>query len=60
MSYDDGESLANELGIAFIETSAKTGHNVENAFSEVAVRVLTNIKEGKINPNNEVLLYILL
>ena len=29
VSYDDGESLANELGISFIEASAKTGHNVD-------------------------------
>lgn len=29
VSYDDGEALANELGMAFIETSAKTSHNVD-------------------------------
>jgi GTPase SAR1 family protein len=47
------------LGIEFIETSAKTGHNVENAFLEVAIKVIQSIKDGKINPNNEVFLYFL-
>lgn len=32
VSYDDGESLANQLNIPFIEASARTGHNVHNAF----------------------------
>ena len=29
VSYDDGECLANEIGIPFIEASAKTGLNVD-------------------------------
>lgn len=33
MSRERGEALANELGIGFIETSAKAGVNVEEAFA---------------------------
>lgn len=33
MSRERGEALANELGISFIETSAKAGVNVEEAFA---------------------------
>ncbi|XP_054718637.1 ras-related protein Rab-37-like isoform X2 [Uloborus diversus] len=34
--YEDGERLAKEYGVAFMETSAKTGTNVELAFMAVA------------------------
>ncbi|XP_035232102.1 ras-related protein Rab-37-like [Stegodyphus dumicola] len=34
--YEDGERLAKEYGVAFMETSAKTGINVELAFMAVA------------------------
>lgn len=33
---DDGERLAREYRVNFMETSAKTGLNVESAFIEVA------------------------
>lgn len=33
---EDGERLAREYGVAFMETSAKTGCNVELAFMAVA------------------------
>ncbi|XP_042907676.1 ras-related protein Rab-37 [Parasteatoda tepidariorum] len=34
--YEDGERLAKEYGVTFMETSAKTGTNVELAFMAVA------------------------
>lgn len=34
--FEDGERLAREYGVAFMETSAKTGSNVELAFMAVA------------------------
>ncbi|GIX81614.1 ras-related protein Rab-37, partial [Caerostris darwini] len=36
VQYEDGERLAKEYGVAFMETSAKTGINVELAFMAVA------------------------
>ena len=38
VTYAEGKSLADKLGIPFIETSAKTNHNVTEAFHEL-VRV---------------------
>ncbi|GFS56433.1 ras-related protein Rab-37 [Nephila pilipes] len=34
--YEDGERLSKEYGVTFMETSAKTGTNVELAFMAVA------------------------
>ncbi|CAL1297706.1 unnamed protein product [Larinioides sclopetarius] len=36
VQYEDGERLAKEYGVTFMETSAKTGINVELAFMAVA------------------------
>mmetsp|Transcript_122882 Transcript_122882/g.342434 ORF Transcript_122882/g.342434 Transcript_122882/m.342434 type:complete len:218 (+) Transcript_122882:94-747(+) len=43
-----GQALAEELGIPFLETSAKSGHNVEKAFASLAdaVRRRLQSKEG--------------
>jgi hypothetical protein len=32
ISYDEGVQLANDLGIKFFETSAKTGQKIEDLF----------------------------
>ncbi|XP_061636652.1 RAB6B, member RAS oncogene family a isoform X3 [Phyllopteryx taeniolatus] len=36
ISIEEGEQRAKELGVMFIETSAKTGHNVKQLFRRVA------------------------
>merc|ERR1719505_489216 len=36
VSMEQGEKRAKELGVLFIETSAKTGHNVKQLFRRVA------------------------
>merc|ERR1711881_762451 len=36
VSYDEARELADSLGIAFMETSAKNAHNVEQAFQAMA------------------------
>lgn len=41
VSYQEGESLANELGIPFLEVSAKNNVNIDKAFTDLA----TSIKE---------------
>ena len=38
ISFAEGKALADKFGIPFMETSAKTGHNVTEAFHEL-VRV---------------------
>ena len=43
VSYEEGKELADQLGVKFLETSAKTAQNVESAFltmsSEIKSRV---------------------
>ncbi|MFX0086169.1 MAG: Rab family GTPase [Candidatus Hodarchaeota archaeon] len=40
VSPDEGKELAENLGLYFIETSAKTGKGVETAFAELGKRIL--------------------
>jgi len=44
VSRKEGEALARDLGIGFIETSALTMHNVEEIFSQI-VRMIRMNKE---------------
>ncbi|ANB11724.1 Rab family GTPase YPT6 [Sugiyamaella lignohabitans] len=39
VSVEDGEAKAKEMGVIFIETSAKAGHNVKNLFKKVAMEL---------------------
>ena len=36
VSFEEGESKARDLDCIFMETSAKTGHNVKNLFTKIA------------------------
>lgn len=47
MSYEEGENLAKENGLMFLEVSAKTAHNVEDAFTLSAKQILENIENNK-------------
>ena len=39
VSFEEGQNLANELGIGFKEVSAKAGINIEEAFTELASKI---------------------
>ena len=39
VSTADGLQRANELGVGYVETSAKTGYNVEHAFHTLVYRI---------------------
>lgn len=54
VSREEGERFARENGLVFLETSAKTAHNVEEAFNDTAQAILTKIDQGVINVSNEV------
>ena len=43
----EGEQFAQEHGLVFMETSAKTAQNVEAAFIKTAEIIYENIKKGR-------------
>lgn len=55
MSYDEGEELARANGMEFLESSAKTGLNVEKIFQKLTEKLLQKIENSEIDPKNEVL-----
>ena len=50
---EEGESFAREHGLIFMETSAKTAANVEEAFIGTAKEIYQKIQEGLFDINNE-------
>ncbi|XP_006900796.1 PREDICTED: ras-related protein Rab-2A-like [Elephantulus edwardii] len=50
---EEGEAFAREHGLIFMETSAKTASNVEEAFINTAKEIYEKIQEGVIDINNE-------
>lgn len=57
---EEGEAFAREHGLVFMETSAKTAANVEEAFINTAKEIYEKIQEGVFDINNEVSLAALL
>lgn len=51
---EEGEAFAREHGLIFMETSAKTATNVEEAFINTAKEIYEKIQEGVFDINNEV------
>ncbi len=49
----EGEEFAAEHNLVFLETSAKSSANVENAFIKTAEKIYENIKEGLYDPTRE-------
>lgn len=54
VSIQEGENFARENGLLFIETSAKTGENVEDAFMLPAQDIFEKIQKGEFDIHNEV------
>ncbi|KAL1291873.1 ras-related protein RABB1b [Arachis stenosperma] len=53
VSKEEGEQFAKENGLLFLEASARTAQNVEEAFIKTAAKILQNIQEGVIDVSNE-------
>ena len=43
VTFEEGNSYANQLGIKFLETSAKSSHNVEQAFTTMASEIKAKV-----------------
>ena len=59
VSYEEGEALAKENNLMFLETSAKTAHNVAEAFNISAKSILEMIEKTGIDrsaPNNNIII----
>jgi Ras-related protein Rab-2A len=53
VSKEEGEKFAKEHGLIFLETSAKTAANVEEAFIHTAQKIYENISSGSMDVTNE-------
>jgi len=53
VSTEEGRQFAKENGLIFIETSAKTAANVEEAFIETARAIYEKIQQGVFDVTNE-------
>ena len=53
VSTEEGRAFAEQNGLIFLETSAKTAFNVENAFVNTAEKIHDNILSGAIDVSNE-------
>ena len=49
VSTEEGQRFADENGLSFLETSAKTSQNVEAAFVKLAVETYEKIKHNEID-----------
>lgn len=49
VSYEAGREFAESLGMQFLETSAKTGTNIEKSFMTIT-ELLYNVMRTKVNP----------
>ena len=52
VSFEEGSTFAKENGLIFLETSAKTSENVEEAFIKTAEKIYENILNGKFDVSN--------
>ena len=53
VTREEGEAFAKEHGMAFLETSAKMGQNVEDAFLNTAASILGKIRSGQLDVSSD-------
>lgn len=52
VSREEGETFARDNGLVFIETSAKTAANVEEAFVKTAREIMAKVNSGAVDPRS--------
>ncbi|KAG6418943.1 hypothetical protein SASPL_121150 [Salvia splendens] len=57
VSTEEGEQFAKEHGLIFMEASAKTAQNVEEAFIKTAGTIYKKIQDGVFDVSNEVRIF---
>ncbi|WVY93435.1 hypothetical protein V8G54_032523 [Vigna mungo] len=58
VSTEEGEQFAKEHGLIFMEASAKTAQNVEEAFIKTAATIYKKIQDGVFDVSNEVSFFL--
>ena len=53
VSYNEGEDLADNNSMRFLETSSYTKYNIDKAFYELALEIYQKIQKGEIQVDNE-------
>ena len=53
VTFEEGKKFAEENGLIFLETSAKTAQNVEQAFVDTATKIYGNIENGVYDISND-------
>jgi len=53
VSTEEGAKFAQEHSLLFIETSAKTSKNVEEAFTKPAAHIYQRVQDGEIDPSDQ-------
>ena len=54
VTKEEGEAFARQHGLLFLETSAKTALNVEEAFTSTAKHIYDKIQQGVFDVHSEV------
>ena len=53
VSRDEANEFAERMNMLYIEVSAKTGENVQNAFTQLSEEIVRRIQRVEINPHDE-------